>query len=310
MACVFSAGEPRAPPAAGEGRPPPGPLPPPPRLPLTPPLRHPQAGASRGTPPASGGSSWQPRPWQPSWDPEPRCHRCHGTMARERGREREPPASRSQRDRTGQQEGWGHGDSPAAQPCHGATGPGTPRQPQDASGAGTRPFPGSHGNKDLLWDWGVSGGSCGSLGWGQLGGGWGGCSRGLLQPPHIPSSPASRASRRAMPAARVLLEGSGGVCVSPPGVCPLPAAHHHLLLLLLLRRRVQPWGQASPGQGQGCLWLSYPSPGWEGVRDGSCPLCTPEPPPLPPSSPHRCPPAPTCSPIPRTWVTPADTRQP
>ena len=283
--CVFSAGEPRAPAAAGEGGPWPGLLPP--WLPLTPLLQHPQAGASRGTPHASGGSSWQPWPWQLPRAPEPRHHRCHCTTARKRGWEREPPASQRWRNGTGQQEGpgaWGrphcrvpHGGRLCpAQPRHGATGPGTCRQPQDTSEAWMRHFaeprPGllhaaergvckglPHGRGLVLTGtggcfWGcfcpagcsaahlslaprgiktccgtgVSlGVSCGSLGWGQLMAAAAGV---FSTPPHIPSPPASRASRRAMPVPRVLLEGSGGGvsswglsrgCVQPRGGrCP------------------------------------------------------------------------------------------
>lgn len=110
--CVFSTGEPRAPTADGEGDPDQVPCSPAPRLPLTPPLLHPQVGASPGTPHISGGSCWQPRPWQLLGVPEPRRHRCHRPTVRTRSRE--PPASRTQRDRTGQQRGWGHGNSRSA----------------------------------------------------------------------------------------------------------------------------------------------------------------------------------------------------
>lgn len=48
-----------------------------------------------------------------------------------------------------------------------------------------------------------------------------------------------------------------------------------------LQQRAQPWGWASLGQDQGCLWLSNPSPGSKGVRDGSCPLWAPKPSPPP-----------------------------
>lgn len=137
--CVFSAGEPRAPTADGEANPDQAPCSPPPQLPLTPPLWHPQAGASPGTPHISGGSSWQPWPWQPLGVPEPRRHRRHRPTARTTGWE--PPASQTQRDETEQQEGLGtrgwlcgvqrSGHLGPAQPCHGATSPGVRRQPQD-----------------------------------------------------------------------------------------------------------------------------------------------------------------------------------
>lgn len=103
--CVFSTGELRAPTADGEGDPDQVPCSSAPRLSLTPPVLHPQAGASPGTPHISGGSSWQPRPWQLLGVPEPRRHRCHCPTVRTRSQE--PPASWTQRDRTGQQEGLG-----------------------------------------------------------------------------------------------------------------------------------------------------------------------------------------------------------